>query len=215
MKSAFLFAIAALLLTATVKAQTTVDSIKAKYHLQPMPEALTIEKTFPVLGSYQLSASDSSTAAAGTVSITLDSSNKGLIWVEGLPEGRIKASLKKSPSTYRILPQKNEAGKLIPEGTLVFDATTNTLNIALGKAFDDADPNAVFTMNTLSSNAAQDSEVKVKTKTPASKTKTKTKAPKLTFYTASKAMPVMDNMNSTMPQDSTNQQQNVTPQPQQ
>lgn len=138
-----------------------------------MPEALTIEKTFPVLGSYQLA---DATEGQANVNITLDSVNKGMIWVEGLPQGKFKAYLKKSPATYRILAQKTEGGKQIPEGTLILDPLTGALNIALGKDFNDEDPMAIFT--TVPENAT---EVKVKT----SKSKTKTKA-KLTFYSANK-----------------------------
>jgi hypothetical protein len=188
MKNTISLFIAALLVTASVNAQSTVDSIHSKYQMQPMPEALTIEKTFPVLGSYQLTTADGS---AQTVTITLDSMNRGVIWVAGLPEGTIKAYLKKSPGTYRIISQKAESGKQIPEGTLFFDPSTNTLNVALGKSFDEADPTAIFNMSTTTDTdvAANNNEVKVKTKTPTSKTKTKTK---LVFYTATKT-----EMNST------------------
>jgi hypothetical protein len=190
MKNTIFLFIAALFITASVNAQSTVDSIRAKYQMQPMPEALTIEKTFPVLGSYHLTATDDSTQ---TVTISLDSANKGVIWVAGLPEGTFKAYLKKSPGTYRIISQKAEDGKQIPEGTLFFDPSTNTLNVALGKAYDEADPTAIFSnANTTTDNtdvAANNNEVKVKTKTPTSKTKTKTK---LVFYTATK-----NEMNST------------------
>lgn len=186
MKNAIFLFIAALFITASVNAQSTVDSIHAKYQMQPMPEALTIEKTFPVLGSYQLNTTDGSVQ---TVTINLDSTNRGVIWVSGLPEGSFKAYLKKSPGTYRIISQKADDGKQIPEGTLFFDPATNTLNVALGKAYDEADPTAIFA--NLNTDAATDvatadnnTEVKVKTKTPTSKTKTKTK---LVFYTATKA----------------------------
>lgn len=189
MKNAIFLFIAALFITASLNAQSTVDSIRAKYQMQPMPEALTIEKTFPVLGSYQLNTTDGS---AQTVTISLDSANRGVIWVAGLPEGTMKAFLKKSPGTYRIVSQKADDGKQIPEGTLFFDPATNTLNVALGKAYDEADPTAIFTtLNTTDNSEVADNttEVKVKTKTPTSKTKTKTK---LVFYTATKA-----EMNST------------------
>ncbi len=221
MKNIFLMFIAALLFTATTHAQSTVDSITAKYKMVPMPGALTIEKTFPVLGVYQLGAdatamngsaingasmnnntstttttsttnssasSETSTtgadmAATNTITITLDSANKGMVWVEGLPQGKIKAHLKKSPSTYRILAQKTESGKQVPEGTLLLDPATGMLNIALGKDFDDADPAAIFAMNTAAAptDVNTDNTVKVKVKTPTSKSKTK-----VTFYTATK-----------------------------
>lgn len=181
MKNTIFLFIAALFVTASVKAQSTVDSIAAKYQLQPMPEALTMEKTFPVVGSYQLTAADGSSQ---NVTITLDSANQGIIWVEGLPEGRMKAYLRKSPGTYRILSQKSESGKQIPEGTLLFDPSTNTLNIALGKAFDVADPASVFTLNgTVDANTVESgTEVKVKSKSANSKSKTK-----VIYYTATKA----------------------------
>lgn len=190
MKNAIFLFIAALFITASLNAQSTVDSIHAKYQLQPMPEALTIEKTFPVLGSYQLTTTDGSSQ---TVTVTLDTANRGVIWIAGLPEGTMKAYLKKSPGIYRIISQKGETGKQIPEGTLFFDQSTNTLSVALGKGYDEADPTAIFnTMNSTSDNTAMADnadQVKVKTKTPTSKTKTKTK---LVFYTATKT-----EMNST------------------
>lgn len=183
MKNTIFLFIAALFITLSVSAQSTADSIHAKYQMKPMPEALTIEKTFPVLGTYQLT---NSTGTAQNVTVTLDSSSKGIIWVSGLPEGNMKAYLKKTNGIYRIIPQKSESGTQIPEGTLFFDQSTNTLNIALGKAYDEADPTAVFTsMNSTSNTDVADNanDVKVKTKTPTGKTKTKTK---LVFYTATK-----------------------------
>lgn len=181
MKNIISLFIAALFVTASVKAQSTIDSIASKYQLQPMPEALTIEKTFPVIGSYQLTAADGSSQ---NVTITLDSANQGIIWVEGLPEGRMKAYLRKSPGTYRILPQKSESGKQIPEGTLLFDPSTNTLNIALGKAFDVANPASVFNLNgNVDANTIESgTEVKVKSKSANSKSKTR-----VIYYTTTKA----------------------------
>ena len=215
MKNRIFLLLAAFLFTAAVQAQSTVDSIAAKYKLVPMPEALTIEKTFPVLGTYQLGADamastsvstnntastttapattetpsstnttvGTETANAGSVVITLDPENKGVIWVEGLPQGKFKAYLKKSPSTYRILSQKTESGAEVPEGTLLYDTEAKTLSIALGKAYDEADPAAIFALNTPSGTepVPAENEVKVKTKTSTSKTKTK-----VTYFTATK-----------------------------
>jgi len=183
MKNIIFLFIAALFFSASVNAQSTVDSIKAKYQLKPMPEAMTIEKSFPVLGTYQLkTASDSSQ----TITVTLDPESKGIVWIEGLPEGKFKAYLKKSPSTYRVPAQKLESEKQLPEGTLVYDPATSTLNIALGKKFDDADPTAIFNMMNGSVDAdvatTGTSEVKVKSKKGTTKTKTK-----VLFYTATKA----------------------------
>src|SRR5688572_15814373 len=53
------------------------------YKMQPMPEALTTEKIFPVLGKYQLTDKE---GASSTVTITLDETNKGIVWIEGLPQ---------------------------------------------------------------------------------------------------------------------------------
>lgn len=199
-----LIALGALLFTASVNAQSTVDSIAAKYKLLPMPGDLTIEKTFPVIGSYQLqtgtaatatvattttaatttdaSATTTATSQAANVTITLDSVNKGMVWISGLPQGTMKAYLKKSPATYRILAQKTDTGKQIPEGTLVFDPETRALNIAIGAPYNEADPAAIFaTAATANAAVAPETTVKVKTKTANNKSKNK-----VTFYTLSK-----------------------------
>jgi hypothetical protein len=173
MKNTFSLAIALLLASAAVNAQSTADSIAAKYKLLPMPEALTIQKSFPILGSYQLTG-----AAESAVTISLDSTNKGIVWISGLPQGDFKAYLKKAPATYRILAQKSSSGKAIPEGTLVFDKASNTLNLALGAAYNDADPAGIFGAATVATPAE---ETKVKVKTGNSKTKSK-----VSFYTATK-----------------------------
>ena len=173
MKNTIFLFIASLFLATAVNAQSTVDSIRAKYQLLPMPEALTIEKTFPVLGSYQLTAEDGS---AQTVTVTLDSVNKGIVWVEGLPEGKFKAFLRQSPGIYRVIAQKSASGRQIPEGTLYFYPATSTLSIALGKHFDNVDPVAVFNAAGANTEVA---EVKVKTKKGKSKTK-------VVFYNAIK-----------------------------
>lgn len=192
---------------------STRDSIAAKYKLQPMPASLTVEKIYPVLGSYQLvtntdaaAATTTGTAAATTttttttttdatatgtdaaavattpnVTITLDSVNKGMVWINGMPQGRMKAFLKKSPATYRILAQKTDLGTSVPEGTLIFDPTTNVLNIALGQAFNDADPAGVFALS--AGTTPQDNTAEVKVKTKNAKTKSKVQ-----FFTANKVV---------------------------
>lgn len=206
MKSKFLLVVTAFLFTISLNAQSTVDSIAAKYKLLPMPEPLTIEKAFPVIGTYQLvtngtpvtnqnqtsvsnetSNVDANTNDATTANVTvyLDSASKGIIWIEGLPEGKFKAYLKKSPSTYRIISQKTESGVQIPEGTLFFDPEANVLNVAIGKEFNDEDPTAVFASSvntetaTVEQTTAKNSKVK---KAPAKS--------KLKFYTATKVVPV-------------------------
>jgi len=201
MKNTIFLAIAAICFSVTASAQSPVDSIRAKYQLIQMPEPLTLEKTFPVIGSYQLADNTQSTTSTeeqnANLTITLDSVNKGIIWVEGLPQGRFKAYLKKSPATYWILAQKTESGKQIPEGTLILDPTTNTLNIALGKAFDDADPAGIFAA--VPSDVTE-AEIKVKT----NKTKSKSK---VTFYTANKVMATTANTNTSVNITTTDQQE--------
>jgi hypothetical protein len=176
MKSTFFTVLALLCLSLASSAQSTVDSIRSKYKLLPMPEPLSVQKTFPVIGAYQLS----NAAEGGAVTVRLDETNKGIVWVDGLPQGTFKAYLKKAPGTYRIIAQKSASGKSIPEGTLHFDAVTNTLNIALG-AYNEAEPTAIFAALTPAADAPVAEEAKVKVKT--SKTKQKSK---VTFYSATK-----------------------------
>ncbi len=185
----------------TYGSYSTRDSIAAKYKLQPMPGALTPDKTFPILGTYQLnngtdatttmataSSTDSmSTAGQSTdvamavpaVTITMDSASKGIVWVDGLKQGRLKAYLKKSPATYRILAQKTGLGTPIPEGTMHLDPATNTLHIAMGAPYNEADPTAIFAMS--SGTASEDNTADIKVKTKNSKIKSK-----VTFVTATK-----------------------------
>jgi hypothetical protein len=194
MKNSFFLFLCAVVFSVSVNAQSTADSISAKYKLMPMPEAFTVEKAFPVVGSYTLStpADANAVAASAEVRISLDSAHKGIVWVEGLPQGKFKAFLKQSPSTYRIISQKTEAGTQIPEGTMIFDPTTNVLQIALGKAFDDANPAGIFAMNTSGASEVE-TEVKVKTK----KSKTKSKA-KIQYFTANKTAGVQQEATSSL-----------------
>jgi hypothetical protein len=101
------------------------------------------EHYLPVLGSFQ--PTGSSTA---NLTITVDEQNIGIVWIDGLPQGRVKGLLKKSPAIYKIPAQKTAEGKSVPEGTLVFNPATKEISIYLGKAFNDADPSAVFTSET-------------------------------------------------------------------
>jgi hypothetical protein len=154
-----------------------------------------------------------STDLSGTatpITITMDSASKGIVWVEGLPQGRIKAYLSKSPATYRIIAQKTEGGTAIPEGTLYLDTTTKVLNIALGAPYNQEDPTAVFGQSTTTAtDYSADAEVKTKTTKNTKNSKTAVKKPKVKFYTATKVVPVQDSMNTTngTSQDSTSGQQ--------
>jgi hypothetical protein len=224
MKKRMLAAMAAVIVAVSANAQSTVDSIASKYKLLPMPGARTLEQTFPVLGNYQLA---NATESAGTVTVSLDPSNKGIVWVEGLPQGKVKAYLKKPPTTYRITSQKSESGKQVQEGTLHYDTTSHELHVALGRAYNEADPIGIFDLSPgMSMNGNTDGEtetkikteegkmktevegnqVKVKTKTATAKNKTKVQ-----FYTATKVMPettenTMLDSTQTQASDSTQQQ---------
>ena len=180
--------IALSIMTASVQAQQTttwdaqknptVDSIAAKYKdkIVAAPVAITTEQVFPVIGKYE----SSTNPEAAVITITLDEQNKGVAWIDGLPQGRVKAMLRKSPATYKIPAQKTEEGKEVAEGTLIFDKETNTLSICLGKEYNVENPSAAFT-------EPPAEEVVVKTKTTKSKTKVKKEtAPKPWMYTATK-----------------------------
>ena len=114
------------------------------YKLQPMPEALTAEKVFPAIGKYELTAADGTTK---TVTISLDETNKGLVWIEGLEAGTIKANLRKSPAVYKIPAQKlgeDKDAKAVAEGVMIYDKEANVLNICLGCTYNAADPAIAF-----------------------------------------------------------------------
>jgi hypothetical protein len=180
-KTFFLTGIASLLLTLAVNAQVpqptqptqeqkksgnpTVDSILSKYTLVPMPSQMTTEQIFPVVGQYQ-----SSTNADQKITVTLDDQNKGFVWVDGLPEGRIKAVLKRSPATYKIQAQKTAEGNEVREGTLIYDKDSKVITVMLGRPFNDQDPASVFATTT-----EEPAATMPVTKTKSNKTKTKVK----------------------------------------
>jgi hypothetical protein len=145
----------------------TVDSILSKYTLLPMPNPITTEQIFPVIGQFQ-----SNTNGDEKLTITLDDQNKGFAWIDGLPQGRVKAILKDSPATYKIPAQTTEEGKDLPEGTLIYDKDANVINIVLGRPFNDQDPASVFAMNNnntedrgMASNEQENNQSKSVTKT--------------------------------------------------
>jgi hypothetical protein len=112
-------------------------------------ETLRPEHSFPALGSYKASGT-----STGDITITLDETNKGIVWVDGLPQGKFKALMKKSPATYKVPAQKAESGKAVAEGTLFFNPESKEITIVLGRPFDDADP-----MSFLNSNAKAKTKV--------------------------------------------------------
>lgn len=188
MKKTFLAGIASLLLTFAVTAQEptqpteqkkhanpTVDSILSKYTLQPMPSQMTTEQIFPVIGQYQ-----SSTNADQKITVTLDDQNKGFAWIEGLPEGRVKAILKRSPATYKIPAQTTAEGNAVREGTLIYDKDSKVITVMIGRPFNDQDPASVFATTTTSNDqmaneqmATNDQGKATVTKKKTNKTKTK------------------------------------------
>lgn len=164
----------------------TVDSIRSKYAAQYIAPkaAMTSADIFPVIGQYE----STSNPEAANVTVTLDESNKGIVWVDGLPQGRVKAMLRKSPGTYKIPSQETADGKKVAEGTLIFDKETNTLSIAIGKEYNAADPAAVFAVPAIGDpTPLPKEEVKVKE----GKVKTKKKVeetPKAWVYTGTKVV---------------------------
>ena len=164
----------------------TVDSILAKYNLHAMPSAPTTEQIFPVIGQYQ-----SSDNADSKLTITLDQTNKGFVWIDGLPQGRVKAILKRSPAVYKIQAQKTEDGKDVPEGTLIYDKDANVIHVLLGMPFNDETPDAVFaTPAPVETDAVVTKTKPGKTKTKANKTKTKVKKVETWSFTGTKVQQV-------------------------
>jgi hypothetical protein len=155
------------------KKNPTVDSITSQYagkYIAARP-VLTNADIFPVIGKYE----SATNTDAVSVTVALDGQNKGLVWIEGLPQGKINAMLRKSPATYKIPAQKTEDGKEVGEGTLIFDKETGTLSICIGKLYNAEDPAVAFTA------PAEEPATTVKT----SKTK-KPITPKAWIYTGTK-----------------------------
>lgn len=138
------------------------------YKMQPMPEALTTEKIFPVVGKYQVTDKE---GASSALTITLDETNKGIVWIDGLPQGKVKATLRKSPATYKIPAQKlgeEKDAKSVAEGVLIYDKDANVLNLCVGCTFNNEDPATAFT--------APAEPVAAETEKKVAKTKTSKKA---------------------------------------
>jgi hypothetical protein len=137
---AFLYACAANAQTASSTTQST-NVASAPAQVKNVSSAdIKPEHFLPVLGNYKAAGNNSQ-----SFSITVDPSNLGIIWIEGMQQGRFKALLKQSPAVYKIPAQKTESGKSIAEGTLFYDKETAELKIVLGIPFNDASPVASFT----------------------------------------------------------------------
>ena len=152
------FLFLALFVASVAGAQTTTDSTKTTTtttttvatstvipeHLKGLTtETLRPEHSFPIIGGFKASGT-----AAGDVTISLDETNKGIVWVEGLPQGKFKALMKKSPATYKVPAQQTETGKAVAEGVLFFNPESKELTIVLGRPFDDADPTSFLSSDT-------------------------------------------------------------------
>lgn len=179
--------------------------------LLPMPTAMTNEAIFPAVGVYELRDKDGN---ATHVTVVQDEENKGIVWIEGLPQGKIKAYLKQSPAIYKIPAQEpvkdmavsaaeeavadaptakkqvkkeTPASNQLPEGTLYYDRESNTMQIQLGTKFNEAEPLQVFNAPAEEAAPAEEvAETAKKAKTAKAKVK---KAPvaKTWLYTGSKA----------------------------
>ncbi len=155
------------------KKNPTVDSIAALYRdkIVTAPAPPTREDVFPVIGKYE----SATNADAAHITIALDEQNKGIAWIDGLSQGRVKAMLRKSPATYKIPAQKTAEGNDVAEGTLIFDKGTNTLSICLGKAYNAENPASAFVPT---EEPAVSTAKNVKTKKPVT--------PKAWIYTGTK-----------------------------
>lgn len=170
---------ATLATTTTVSKDRWNNWDKSKYAMLPMPEPLTTEKIFPAIGKYNVTTKDGATAE---VTVSLDESNKGIVWIEGLPEGKIKGYLRQSPATYKLPAQKSESDKNIASGVFIFDKDANTLNVCVGCTYKAEDPASAFLP---ASEQPVEQPVKAKSKKTA---KTKVKAVKPVYYSGTKVI---------------------------
>ena len=121
----------------------TVTAITSKYSYKEVKhEEITDDKVFPVLGNYMPEADSKVT---GTVHISIDPDNKGIVWIDGLPQGKMKAMLRIAPSTYKIPAQKTEQGTDVAEGVLIYDKALNKLSVCIGHPYNEKNPSEAFT----------------------------------------------------------------------
>lgn len=160
------------------------------YKMQPMPEALTTEKVFPAIGKYEVTGKD---GASSTITVTLDETSKGIVWVDGLPEGRFKAILRKSPAIYKIPAQKlgeEENAKKLAEGVLIYDRDANTLSVCIGCTYNAEDPAVAFTPDAVATEekAAEEAAKPAKTAKGKKTAVAKVEKIKTVRYTGSKVI---------------------------
>lgn len=155
---------------------------KAKYAMLPMPEPLTTEKIFPVIGQYNVTDKE---GTGSQLTIALDETNKGIVYIDGLPQGRVKAYLRQSPAVYKIPEQKigeDKDAKTVHEGVLIYDKDANLVNLCLGCKYNAEDPSSAFAPAPV-----EEEQPVAKTKKTAAKSKTKVVKVKPVFYSGSKA----------------------------
>lgn len=155
MKKTFFLAIAALFLFSASAQDSTSKAIPTTPATTTTPATPVVipdhlvgvtsnnikpEHYLPVLGSYQ-----SAGSTTATVNVVLDEQNIGIVWIDGLPQGRIKALLKKSPAIYKIPAQKTAEGKSVGEGTLIFDQASKQLWVCTSCSYNETDPASTFT----------------------------------------------------------------------
>ncbi|MCF3108895.1 hypothetical protein LL912_08910 [Niabella sp. CC-SYL272] len=215
-KRSFLtFFLAIAIAMATVAQTSTTPEVPKNYkpqpkELLPMPDSMTENEIFPVLGNFDVTDKKGTTSH---VTITRDGENKGIVWVSGLPQGKFKALIKDAPATYKIPAQKTLAndedamatteaddaaatktkskvvsGRAIQEGTLIFDKDANTLYVNIGNKYNEEQPAAVFPEMTVTEEAAATNETEATDDTTKKPKKTTTKKPviKGVTYTGTK-----------------------------
>ncbi|MEI9944752.1 MAG: hypothetical protein WDN26_11085 [Chitinophagaceae bacterium] len=218
-KIAIITCAVALLFTASLKAQTDTVPVTpetpvttkpgssdkwnnhdpAKYQLQPMPSPLTTAQIFPAAGSYSVTNKE---GVASNLILTLDETNKGIVWIDGLPEGRVKAYLRKSPGTYKIPEQKlgeEKDAKTVPEGVLIYDKDANSVNVCIGCKYNAEDAASVFLPEPVTTEPVVEETVKNKkatAKTKAAKAKEVKVQP--VFYSGSKTIAEAQSTSETM-----------------
>ncbi|WP_018628541.1 hypothetical protein [Niabella aurantiaca] len=215
-KRSFLTFILATAITIVTFAQTSTPEVPRNYkpqpkELLPMPDSLTENEIFPVLGSFDVTDKE---GTASHLTITRDEENKGIVWVSGLPQGKFKALIKDAPATYKIPAQKTLAnddamdaaaevttddaatkskskvisGRSIKEGTLIFDKEANAIYVNIGNKYNEEEPTAAFPeMNVAAdSTALTDAGMVDDTASKPKKTTTKKPVIKGSTYTGTK-----------------------------
>lgn len=121
--------------TAPVAVVAATQTVVPDYLKGVSSDNIKPENFLPVLGNFK--GVGQSTA---DVVVTVDPANVGIVWVDGLPQGRFKALLRKSPATYKIPAQKSATGRSVSEGTLYYDPSTKEITILIGKPYNEATP---------------------------------------------------------------------------